>query len=933
MDVGFERLQTFFLRHAEMLLLVDYQQAEIGEFHRLAEQCMGADRDIDRSAGDALAHVCRVFRRDQPRELRDAHGQALEAVAEGGEMLAAQQRGGDDDRGLLARERGDERGAQRDFGLAVAHVAADEAVHRLALAQVVEAFGDGALLVFGLGPRKLRGEFVVKGGAYGERRRGAQGALGGGPDQRLGHVAQAVLHARLARLPRGPAEAVEGDVRRPAAAVARQHLDVLHRQVELVVAGVEQDEAVVRGVPGLDGFQPRVTADAVIDMHGEVAVGKFSGRGDEIGGAAAARGGPRQAVAQDVLLGQQRNPGAGEAVLQAEHDRRDRAARQRLGLRPCVDRLDGRRAVLAQQARKPVARARAVAGQRGAPSGLRLGAQVRAHGVVGRAVAGLAFGREIARAAGAGVECAGAAGRLERAERAHRTLRQRRFPGLRVEEQRFRRNGLVGRRVHRPGFHALQPRQVVVRRLVAALGGRCFGFPVEQNRRAGQIFEKRFKAFVEQRQPVLHAGMAAPGGNGFVERVVGRCGAEQRPVPGAEARDRAGVEAHFRRRRQLEPAARPGGALRERVECAQTLYLVAEQVDAHGRRRAGGIQIDNAAAERVFAGLEHRAHAPVAAGGEMLGERVGVERAAGADGDARAGERGARRQFLRRRVDCRGEEHAFAFAPRRERAEAALAVGGDVGARGNAIVGQAIPRRQDERAQRRREQRERGDGQAHARVVAGDEDDVLPGRGGAQLGDRQRVAAVRRAGDCRASGRGKAFGQRCHAFRLRSGGRRSIARMSVSWAGGGGAPRTAQSQISGSSHSRRRSRRASCAAPRRSRCESAKRPRSRSASREPRRQQRKRKRFRRASMSVSPATGANIRESSVRWVAISVWPPPPKAGPGTAGFQPTRFRAARRWRGVVSGAPLMAAFGAAAATCGRDARAPRRSAPSARGAA
>src|SRR5581483_9543043 len=97
-------------------------------------------------------------------------------------------------------------------------------------------------------------ELVVGAWRHGELRRLAQLPLGGDLDQFAGDLAYAVLHPRLARLPAAGAEAVEIDMR-AFGAVAREQLDVLDGEKQLVAAGVMQFEAVVRRAGGLDGAQ------------------------------------------------------------------------------------------------------------------------------------------------------------------------------------------------------------------------------------------------------------------------------------------------------------------------------------------------------------------------------------------------------------------------------------------------------------------------------------------------------------------------------------------------------------------------------------------------------------------------------------------------------------------------------------------------------
>ena len=70
---------------------------------------------------------------------------------EGLEVLEAEDRGRREDSDLLGVLHGFEGGAHGDFGLAVANVAAEQAVHGLGRFHVTLDVGDGAELVVGLG--------------------------------------------------------------------------------------------------------------------------------------------------------------------------------------------------------------------------------------------------------------------------------------------------------------------------------------------------------------------------------------------------------------------------------------------------------------------------------------------------------------------------------------------------------------------------------------------------------------------------------------------------------------------------------------------------------------------------------------------------------------------------------------------------------------
>ena len=203
-----------------------------------------------------LLHLLEIGGRHEPRRLRDLDRKPAEALGEGLGVLAREQRGRHHDRDLLAVHGGDEGRAQRHLGLAEADIAAHQAIHRPAGGEIVEHGVDGGALIVGLLVGEAGAELVIEAVIDAEPRRFAQLPLGRDLDQFARDLADAALHARLARLPAAAAEAVEID-RGFLRAVARQQLDVLHRQEQLVAARVVQFQAVVRGAGGLDGASGR----------------------------------------------------------------------------------------------------------------------------------------------------------------------------------------------------------------------------------------------------------------------------------------------------------------------------------------------------------------------------------------------------------------------------------------------------------------------------------------------------------------------------------------------------------------------------------------------------------------------------------------------------------------------------------------------------
>jgi hypothetical protein len=65
MHLGAQRLDLLLVRDAEVLLLVDDEQAEVLEPDRLAEQRVRADHDVDRAVGESLLHLLQLGVRDQ----------------------------------------------------------------------------------------------------------------------------------------------------------------------------------------------------------------------------------------------------------------------------------------------------------------------------------------------------------------------------------------------------------------------------------------------------------------------------------------------------------------------------------------------------------------------------------------------------------------------------------------------------------------------------------------------------------------------------------------------------------------------------------------------------------------------------------------------------------------------------------------------------
>ena len=232
MNVGLECLQPLLVGDAEALFLIDDHKTEAFEFDGLGEDRVRADHDIECAIGDARPGIARFLGRDKPRKTTDPERESLITLDKRFVMLSCEQRGWADYRHLLPCHRRHEGGAQSDFGLAETDIAAHEAVHRLARAQIVNDLCNRAVLIVGFLIREAVNEFV-KGTVWYHDVSGPERAFGGYQNELARDFADSVLHLRLATLPGFATKAVEDDAV-AFTAVAREDVDVLDRDEQLV---------------------------------------------------------------------------------------------------------------------------------------------------------------------------------------------------------------------------------------------------------------------------------------------------------------------------------------------------------------------------------------------------------------------------------------------------------------------------------------------------------------------------------------------------------------------------------------------------------------------------------------------------------------------------------------------------------------------------
>jgi hypothetical protein len=127
--------------------------------HVLLQQLVRPDDDVEPAVGQFLERLRCLAGGLEARQFGDSDRPVGEAVAESLEVLFAEQGGRAQDGDLPAAGHGAEGGAQGDFGLAEADVAADQAVHRSARFHVFDHRGDRCCLIL----RFFKTETVGKG--------------------------------------------------------------------------------------------------------------------------------------------------------------------------------------------------------------------------------------------------------------------------------------------------------------------------------------------------------------------------------------------------------------------------------------------------------------------------------------------------------------------------------------------------------------------------------------------------------------------------------------------------------------------------------------------------------------------------------------------------------------------------------------------------
>jgi len=232
---------------------------------------VGADENVDLAGGEIGDGLLLLLFAPEAGDFRHLDRPVGIAVVEGMVMLLGQQRGRAQHRHLLAAGHGDECRAQGDLGLAETDIAADQAVHRFAGFHVLHHGVDGGQLIGGFLEAETVGEgfqvmlFEVELVAL------AGGALGIQMEQLGGRVAHLLGGLLFGFFPLAAAEPVQRDRLRVGAAVAADQMQLRHRHIQRVAAGVFEMQELGFTFSQVEVGEADIAADAVLLVYHRVA--------------------------------------------------------------------------------------------------------------------------------------------------------------------------------------------------------------------------------------------------------------------------------------------------------------------------------------------------------------------------------------------------------------------------------------------------------------------------------------------------------------------------------------------------------------------------------------------------------------------------------------------------------------------------------------
>ena len=230
--------------HAEALLLVDNQKAQVLKLYVFGQEAMGAHHNVHGADPQSLQILFLFFFRTEAGEDRQVHGEICEALPHGVVVLLGENGRGHEKGHLLAVQHRLEGRAKGHFGFSVAYVGTEQAVHGLRFFHVLFNFFRGFQLTVGFFVLKGRFEILLPGLILGKGVARHVFPLGVEANQILCHFFHAALGFGLGVFPGLGVEAIDLHRRVVGGDVTVNQSHLIHGQKELVAPLVKEADVV-----------------------------------------------------------------------------------------------------------------------------------------------------------------------------------------------------------------------------------------------------------------------------------------------------------------------------------------------------------------------------------------------------------------------------------------------------------------------------------------------------------------------------------------------------------------------------------------------------------------------------------------------------------------------------------------------------------------
>ena len=266
-------LQPLLVGHAEALLLIDDQQAQILELHAFLQQFVGADQHVHAAVSHPVQNPLALLGTGEAGEYFDFDREVLETAHGGGIVLAGQHRSRHKDGRLLAVQNTLHHGTEGHFRFAVAHVATQQAIHGAGPLHILFKVMDGPQLIVRLRVGKGLLKLHLPRGVRREGITGPLLPLGVQSDQSLGQILGGLLGPDLLLGPFRSAQFIQlcPLLLLTTADVLAHLIQLRGRHIQAVAAGVVNFNIVLLHTVHGHPLNTRKAADAVVHMHHQIS--------------------------------------------------------------------------------------------------------------------------------------------------------------------------------------------------------------------------------------------------------------------------------------------------------------------------------------------------------------------------------------------------------------------------------------------------------------------------------------------------------------------------------------------------------------------------------------------------------------------------------------------------------------------------------------